>query len=408
MNETPSRHSPSEGIRVPSVAVLFFVLGAMCLDLNLPRLESIKTGNFAMILLIALSVGSVALANGWRVPRPSIKSSNRLLVVYLALIGASATWSPSLADTLYQLALLSVIFFGTIMISSAPVELVVRYVFLFGAIASVLSLLVIPVDHSLAFQPFTSGDRPELRGIFEHQLRLGLFTGCALGLLTLVWLNGDMHRVFPRRWWVLLAVPVMVGVFYLAYARLYSVFVVAALMLTASFSMRKPVRWAVTVIAIAAIAFALTFQAGIESTLAAAGVDTSLTGRTTIWMKTANEAMLSPWKGYGFGSFDNAVFDHMWPGFYRPPHPHNSFLQAFFETGYLGMVLVILLALSHLAVSGRKDPERPYSYTFFMVVTMILGSLTGANYASKPVTLYCLVTLMVSMAISSREGSQSK
>ena len=43
-----------------------------------------------------------------------------------------------------------------------------------------------------------------------------------------------------------------------------------------------------------------------------------------------------------------------------------------------------------------------------MVVTMVLGSLTGANYASKPVTLYCLVTLMISMAINSRERSVLK
>jgi O-antigen ligase len=164
----------------------------------------------------------------------------------------------------------------------------------------------------------------------------------------------------------------------------------------------------VTAVALGAVALALIFQANIESTLANAGVDTSLTGRTTIWTKSITEALLSPWKGYGFGSFDNPAFDYMWPGFYRPPHPHNSFLQAFFETGYIGMALVILLALSHLIVSGRRDPERPYSYTFFMVVTMLLGSLTGANYASKPVTLYCLVTLMISMAISSRERSALK
>lgn len=408
MNSAQHQFRATADIRVPNISVFFFVLGALCLDLNLPRFEGIKTGNLAMIVLMGLSIFATALANGWRIPSPSIRSSNRLLLVYLILVAASAAWSPSATDTIFQLTLLSIIFLTTSIIAAAPVELVVRHVVMLGSITAVLSLLIIPVDRSLAFQPFTSGERPELRGVFEHQLRLGLFMGCALGLAVLAWLNGDMRKVLPQRWLLFLAAPLMLGVFYLAYARLYSVFVVASLLLTVSFSMRKPMRWLVTATALGAIALALTFQANIESTLADAGVDTSLTGRTTIWMKSINEALLSPWKGYGFGSFDNAAFDYMWPGFYRPPHPHNSFLQAFFETGYIGMALVILLALSHLVVSGRRDPVRPYSYTFFMVVTMVLGSLTGANYASKPVTLYCLVTLMISMAINSHERSVLK
>ncbi|MEN5426369.1 O-antigen ligase family protein [Stenotrophomonas pennii] len=398
--------SDRTAVQVPRISVLLFVFGALCLDLNLPRLGSLKIGNLVMVASMLLSIGLLAYKNAWRLPFPSIRSSNRILLVYLGLIAASTLWAPSAMDTLYQCVLLIVIYAASVFLASAPIERVVRSIVVFACIAAVLSLAVIPADRALAFQPFTSGERPELRGVFEHQLRLGLYMGLALGLVVLAALNGDLRRIFPQRWWLYLCLPLIFAAFVLAYARLYSFFVVVALALTIAFALGRWMRWIAGICTLAVVVVAITIQSSLESTLAGAGVDTSLTGRTTIWLRSIGEAALTPLKGHGFASFDQPAFDHLWPGVYRPPHPHNSFIQAFFENGYLGFGLVVLLALSHIWVAGARNPDQRYSYTFFFVLTMVLGSLTGANYASKPVTLYCLVLLMTSIAIQTRNKSK--
>ena len=118
MNSAQHQFRATADIRVPNISVFFFVLGALCLDLNLPRFEGIKTGNLAMIVLMGLSIFATALANGWRIPSPSIRSSNRLLLVYLVLVAVSAAWSPSATDTIFQLTLLSIIFLTTSIILS--------------------------------------------------------------------------------------------------------------------------------------------------------------------------------------------------------------------------------------------------------------------------------------------------
>lgn len=408
MKYQPRPFHPVQVPRVPPISVAFFVVGALCLDLNLPRFGGIKTGNIAMLVLFAFSFLLLVYANNGRIQTPRIKSSNLLLLFYLCLVGVSAAWSPSFTNTLFQFLLLSAIFFMSILLAQTSVELVVRYVFILAAASAALSLLMIYADQSIAFQPVSSIERPELRGIFEHQLRLGLFMGLALGLLALVILNGDFRRVFPHGAWAHFALPMILLAFYLAYARLYSVFIIAALLLTVAFSNGRIVRRMAIAGSTVIVASAIFFFGEIESGLSNAGIDTGLNGRTLLWHRSLEEAERGPFWGYGFGSFDSPAFDHLWPGSYRPPHPHNSFIQAFFETGYIGLILVLAIVLSHASVAARREYGRKYSYTFFMVVCTILGSLTGANYAAKPATLWCLVALMVSIAVRLQSSTQKQ
>ena len=53
MNSAQHQFRATADIRVPNISVFFFVLGALCLDLNLPRFEGIKTGNLAMIVPVS-------------------------------------------------------------------------------------------------------------------------------------------------------------------------------------------------------------------------------------------------------------------------------------------------------------------------------------------------------------------
>lgn len=397
LNNTAREFSP---IKIPRLSIILYLIGVTLLDVNLPRYAGIKTGNILMLILLGISITLVAYKMHWRIPRPYIKSANKILAAYILLILVSSFWSPSPAGTLYQTLLISAIFFSSLIICRADQLLLIRYISFTAGVIALLSILMIFISHELAFQPFASGDRPELRGIFEHQLRLGLYMGLTLFLIALSWLNKDFNKTFPNKIIILTLIPPIIIAFIMAYARLYTLFIILAFIATYSLSKSKIIRWTTFLSILIIVLSAVYYQKTIDSALSNAGVDTSLTGRTTIWIKTLNEASRFPWLGHGFSSFDMPPYDHMWTGFYRPPHPHNSYIQAYFENGIIGLILIVCLSISHLYISVKKCKlDKKYSYSLFLAIVLILGSLTGANYASKPASLFCISLLFISAQI---------
>ncbi|WP_425221858.1 O-antigen ligase family protein [Pseudomonas sp.] len=390
----------STSTSIPKISILLFIFGALCLDINFPRYAGIKTGNILMLLSLAGSMFLILYKRSWRVPSPVLSSANRLLVLYIALAISSAMWAPSAIEVLFQATLITTTLICAATICRADYLIFIRYIYFISAAVAALSILTIFISTDLAFQPFSSDDRPELRGVFEHQLRLGLFTGLSLALVALTLLNGDFKKAFPNRILVIASAPIVLITFYMAYARLYSLFIILSFIIAICFSRSTFTKWLTTAAVVSAVVLAIIYQPYLESLLGGAGVDTSLTGRTTIWLKSIEEASNQPLIGHGFAAFDSPEYDWMWGGFYRPPHPHNSFIQAYFENGLIGLILIITLACSHLALSAKKlRSEGRYSYTLFMTTILVLGSLTGANYASKPATLFCIAILFISAKI---------
>lgn len=74
----------------------------------------------------------------------------------------------------------------------------------------------------------------------------------------------------------------------------------------------------------------------IDRTFDSAAMDKVSSGRLSLWLDTWNEALKGGWIGHGADSFRN--FD-IGPGFIV--HPHNAFLQFFFEYGFVGLILSI-------------------------------------------------------------------
>src|SRR5690606_7392 len=103
------------------------------------------------------------------------------------------------------------------------------------------------------------------------------------------------------------------------------------------------------------------------------------------------------WLGFGYATFDSPRFDWLW-GYYRPAHPHNSYIQAYFETGLIGLGLTVMLVATHFlsALSWSSSSGR-YSYSLYLVLLMSLGSITGSNYAGKPSLLFCLTLLVLAV-----------
>lgn len=375
---------------VPKASIFLFVLGATATDLNIPHVAGIKTGLPILAVCLVMAIALYANSNNGRLPRPRLGPASWTYLVYLCVIFVSAFWSPSPADTIIQFLILSSVWVSTLLLSPAPPQLMLRYIVYLAIAASLLSLISVPISTTYAFQPESSTDRPELRGVFYHQLRLGQYLGAALAIIAVAHLNRDIKNLFRHPMSIAAAVVLLALVTYLAYARLYTLFTILALAMTWVYSKRKWARSAATLLLVAAVALLISFESQIESNLSEAGVDTTLTGRVRLWTVTLEAAAEKPWLGHGYGSFDNPIYDVMWGGVYRPAHPHNSYIQAFFENGYIGLFLIIALSLVHFFTAARPDEvEGKYSYTFLFIVMLILGSLTGANYASSLTSTFC-------------------
>lgn len=381
--------------------VLVFILGCIGLDLQYFGLNVVNIGNFALVGGAGLAIMLLVF---FRDPRLRLRLTFIDMVYggYLALIAYSATWSPVAGATLFQFVLLSIAWLGTIFLGGQHILSVVRYLIISAVVVAVLSLLIVPIMPGFAFQPHSSSGIPELRGIFNHQLRLGLFMALACGLIGIAALNKDLPRIFSKRWMAPTAFGIVFVVMIFAAARLYTVAVILALVLTFGLSQRGWPRYVCLAIIALGLYLILSDQSTLLGQLEDQGVDTSLTGRTTLWEKTLRVANQKPGWGYGFASFDSQAFDWMWYR-YRPPHPHNSFIQAYFETGVIGLSVILFMVAVHLQqaiyYAGR---ERRYSYTLFVVALTVLGSLTGANYAAKPSSLLTIALLM--LAIEVRRG----
>lgn len=95
--------------------------------------------------------------------------------------------------------------------------------------------------------------------------------------------------------------------------------------------------------------FERIYTAGLDSV----GKDSTLTGRTALWKMMGHEIARHPWLGIGYGSF--------WLGLegqsvtivrffsWQPGQAHSGYIDLVNELGYVGLMLLFAVLLSHLA-----------------------------------------------------------
>jgi len=380
-----------------NLPLLIFIGGTFLLEVQF-NLDAFKLGN---VLLLLACVSAILIVVARKLPRPGLKFRlfDIIYFLYLAWATLSATWSPSPVTTIVGVVYMAGVWLGSMFLARANIVMATRYVVVLAVITALLSFASIPISPSYAFQPFSSGALPELRGIMEHQLRLGLCMSIACAFIAIAYFNGDLPVVLRKR--RVLAMLIIAVCLVAAFARLYTASMIIALLVTIGVSKPGP-RRVLSVVFITAIVALIYFNLDMVVELLGEGdVDLTLTGRTLVWEHTLAHANANPWFGYGYSSYENPVFDFMFD-YYRPAHPHNAFLQAYFETGLVGLTLTVLLVLSHLASALRVSRKTgKYSYTLFLVLLATLGSLGGSNYAGKPTMLFSL--LMLSLAIEARQ-----
>lgn len=351
-------------------------------------------------VLLAIVLLSLLLA-GTDVFRARLLAPDWMYLAYIAVILASATWSLSAIATIEQAIPLLVPWLAAIALHSLQLEWTAGAFIKLAAVAAIASPAMILVDRRLAYQPRSSTGAPELRGLFAHQQFLGAFMAMAVGIVVISYLNSQKTVVGKTRLWRISIVLLLVVMLGLSRARLYILVAAICLLLTCMISRRGSRKWiTLNIIAIVAVTISVSFTK-IVDTLKSVGFDTTLTGRTDVWAISLRAIDAdTQWAGYGFGTFQLPTFDSLF-GQWRPAHAHSSFVQAFFETGYVGLAILIILIIvqvaSAWAYSIRADR---YSYSLFLVLFCAFGSLTGGLiYAGALVSPFCIMMLFLAIEI---------
>lgn len=383
----------------PALGVL--IVSAIFLDVQLP-VQQVNVGNLILVAGCALSAAwAMVLRMRAGILGVSVLSQDWVYAAYIVFALASMIWSPSPIHTIVQAIYLCAVWIAMVNLADGRVESAIRIVIWTALVVALLSFAVVPLSRTYAFQPSQSTAVPELRGIFSHQLRLGVFMATALGLLALAVLNRRLDAVVGTRARGAVVAAVLLVCLVAAFARLYTAAMVLALALTVGLAhpgWRR--RVSLVGLTIAAV-LVFVFRDVLLLTIVDSGVDITLTGRSILWERTLSHSLSHPWIGHGYASFDHPSFDALF-GRYRPAHPHNSYLQAYFETGIIGLGLTLLLIVLQLRVAFRVSRVTGrYSYSLFLVLLTAIGSLTGSNYAGKPTLLLTLVLVFV--ALESRE-----
>ena len=340
--------------------------------------------------------------------RAKLLAHDAIYLVWLGALATSIVWSVSPLETFRSIVPLAAVWLATLFLHQVPVADAVRLVVFAAVGVAFLSLVAVPVmGGEFAYQPVSSTGAPELRGIFDHQLRLGAFMGLAIGLVVLAALNGDTRWIRSRSATLsVLGLIVLVLVLVLSRARLYVGDAALALLLTVLLS-RRGAHKVLSLLAVAALAFfaALNFDQ-ILSKLENSGFDTTLTGRTDIWRRALNGVTdQDVWFGNGFDTFKLPFFDYLYPVHYRASHAHSSYIQALFETGLIGLFALIILICAQLWVAWRYSQRcNRFSYSLFLVLYCALGSATGLVYTDSRLSPIFGLMLMF-LAIESRSPS---
>jgi O-antigen ligase len=220
-----------------------------------------------------------------------------------------------------------------------------------------------------------------LRGLFIQRNSAAFVL--AAGLLLFVYLAASPSFRHRKRWaaWALFALAMLLATESSTGLAVGVVSCAVLLFLVRLRTWARSVRqlFAVLLLSVTAVAVVGTLQdlAWVSRLL---GRDTTLTGRTFIWSLLEPYIRAEPWTGYGWAAVwtpESLMARAMWGvARFRFPHAHNAYLDALAQVGAAGLVLLLLVCVTILAVAGRRVVTGtgdvwavwPFAVTFFLLL----------------------------------------
>ena len=236
-----------------------------------------------------------------------------------------------------------------------------------------------------------------LNGVMSHPQRLTLALGLALLMLITLYLRAPTKSL-PIARMVLLGLPLALTLL-AAQARAFTTF----LLIVAAFSLARRFRARGRFLCILAALFVAAsvsyVQPDIASVYAREDSNTeTLSGRTTIWAGTYELAWERPMLGSGFGSFLSERTASFFSS-YVAPHAHNDALNIFYESGIIGLILIMCFVLTASASLGF---HRNRFFAPILLFVLLCGS-TGVLIGGKISTPFAIVVLITFQELRARQ-----
>jgi O-antigen ligase len=143
-----------------------------------------------------------------------------------------------------------------------------------------------------------------------------------------------------------------------------------------------------------------------------AGELSTLTGRTELWAVGLSEIQHSPVLGHGYAA-SRVIYNSAWPGHEEAQHLHNGFLEALYNNGLPGLLLVLAM---HIAIVGnlsrviRKAATREANLfaigSLVLYLNILISGLSGPSFGGRANGTFPLFLALVMIADSLSRMSQ--
>lgn len=318
--------------------------------------------------------------------RPILKHvvSNLYLLPFLTWSAIAAFWAESPFDALTTLiGLASVVFLASVVVTLWPGDVASRvfmWIFTATSIVSLLAIVIVPEISTVTVTHPSEGLLVQPIGVFIWNSDFGLTAGIGATLAACFWLK-------DHRDWLMIAVfAVNIGAVVLSNAAASLIVALAGLatLLLLVFP-RTVLAGLAGVVLVGAI---VGFPKLIELALGVLGRSADLTGRSTLWSMTLDQAAQKPILGHGTGTEPDFT------GVSSANHAHNGFLQIYFDRGIIGLLLIGVLVISALVwaiLRGAKIQA--------VVIVMVVVANTANNYLSYA-SLGLLLLVWTSYAVT--------
>jgi len=333
---------------------------------------------YALAAVFVLLKGRTFLSLMWR-------SKLILLLPLLALI--SATWAQEPTMVIRRgLALLLTYMFGAYMAMKFTLR---------QQIKMVATVILVAATLSYAVEILLPGEIPTIEtysgswsGVFGHKNMLARWM--VLGMVALACLMaGRVRRLGAKA----LGLAACTGMLILSRS---ATGLLAAIALACCFPIVLQLRKKLTVVVpvlvvVASLLGTALFYMSLHSDdiLELLGKDSTLTGRTKIWMVSALAIAKSPVLGYGYSSFwrvnsESNMLSAM--VHWNIPHAHCGFIDLVLELGFVGLailVFVLLLTVKQAIRKYRHFQAPDYVWPVMLILFLAFYNLTESSILSE-------------------------
>jgi exopolysaccharide production protein ExoQ len=308
--------------------------------------------------------------------------NNKYVLLFTGLAIVSTLWSDTPDKTLSRsIGLLGTNLFGLYLATRYTLkEQLLLLVKTFATILLISLLFVVFLPKYGIMSGTHAGD---WRGIYLHKNFLGRIMVVSTITFLLQSISYNKHRS-------IMYLGLIFSIIFLLMSKSSSS-IINLLILLIVFFIFRTWRWRYEIMIPVSIAiiflnsvFYIWFDQNAAIIFASFSKDTSLTGRTDIWISIIEMAFRRAWLGYGYDSFwlgfDGPSAEVWYAASWHPPHAHNGFLDLWLSLGLLGLILLSLSFIDTLSKGFfwlRYSNKTPDGFLPLIFMTfLILSNLT--------------------------------